>query len=146
MEHKRISTIKRILFVFLQLTWGLPQTIAGFFVFLFNIREPHEWYRGAIRTVWRDKTHGVSMGLFIFTCEGGGSHMTEHEYGHCLQSLLLGPFYLPVIGLPSAVWCNSKRSIQKRSATGRNYYTFFTEKWAEKNSARLRAKERGKLS
>ncbi|MCQ2400668.1 MAG: hypothetical protein MJ059_01945 [Lachnospiraceae bacterium] len=146
MEGKKINVLKRILITALQLTWGLPQTVVGLIVFLYNIKEPHEWYRGSIRTVWRDKTHGVSMGLFIFTCKGGGPHMTEHEYGHCMQSLILGPLYLIVIGLPSVLWCNSRRAIQTRSVTGKNYYSFFTEKWAEKNSAWLRNREREKLS
>lgn len=50
-----------------------------------------------------------------------------HEKGHCLQSILLGWFYLPVIGLPSILWAswhtltNSKRDIN----------SFWTERWAE---------------
>lgn len=142
MGKKKYSVLKRILITALQLTWGLPQTAAGFIVFLANLKEPHEWYRGAVRTVWKDKTHGVSMGLFIFTCSGGGYHMTEHEYGHCMQSLLLGPLYFFIIGIPSVIWCNSKKSKVTRAKTGRNYYSYFTEKWAEKNAAWLREKER----
>lgn len=29
----------------------------------------------------------------------------KHEYGHQLQSYILGPLYLLIIGLPSGLWC-----------------------------------------
>ena len=27
-----------------------------------------------------------------------------HEYGHTVQSMILGPFYLLAVGLPSIIW------------------------------------------
>ncbi|MDR0751575.1 MAG: hypothetical protein LBF12_03175 [Christensenellaceae bacterium] len=52
-----------------------------------------------------------------------------HEFGHTIQSLILGPFYLLIIGIPSFVWCNSKRFIELRK-TGVSYFSFYTERWA----------------
>lgn len=54
----------------------------------------------------------------------------EHEYGHTIQSLILGPLYLIIIGIPSTLWgflpcCNVKRKAKSIS-----YFSFFTEKWA----------------
>ena len=51
-----------------------------------------------------------------------------HEKGHCLQSLLLGWFYLPIIGLPSILWA----SWHTLTKSKRDYYSFFTERWANK--------------
>lgn len=50
----------------------------------------------------------------------------KHEYGHCIQSRILGPLYLIVIGLPSIMhaWlCRCKNH---------SYYDFYPEKWADK--------------
>ena len=53
--------------------------------------------------------------------------MVRHEYGHCRQSRILGPFYLLVIGLPSllwALWWTPGRSV--------GYYSFYTERLADR--------------
>ena len=52
----------------------------------------------------------------------------RHEKGHCLQSMLLGWFYLPIIGLPSILWA----SWHTLTKSKRDYYSFFTERWANK--------------
>jgi hypothetical protein len=60
----------------------------------------------------------------------------SHEYGHCRQSRILGPLYLPVVGLASAV-CNNLWSrlmhggwsYEKQTAW---YYSRFPEKWADR--------------
>jgi len=50
---------------------------------------------------------GISIGAFIFLSdeieikEAGKYQILRHEYGHFLQSLLLGPLYISVIGIPS---------------------------------------------
>lgn len=46
----------------------------------------------------------MSLGLFIFMFGGryiGDEETLKHEYGHSIQSKILGPLYLIVIGLPS---------------------------------------------
>ena len=51
---------------------------------------------------------GVSLGKFIFVPKSAGKDPSEfllnHEYGHTIQSLILGPLYLPLIGAPSFAW------------------------------------------
>lgn len=53
----------------------------------------------------------------------------KHEYGHSRQSLMLGWFYLPVVGLPSLIrsiiW-NIKKLPEK------DYYNKFPENWANR--------------
>ena len=85
------------------------------------------------------------MGMFIFTpCEPAADDQSKHaqkeraycervaihEYGHTFQSLLLGPFYLFVIGLPSIVWAGSKRLSRMRREKHIPYTRFYCERWA----------------
>lgn len=130
--------------VCIQWTWGILQTMGGFAVFLWYIRCPHTFYKGVVRTVWTSGA-GLSMGMFIFTpCEPAADDQSKHaqkeraycervaihEYGHTFQSLLLGPFYLFVIGLPSIVWAGSKRLSRMRREKHIPYTHFFCEHWA----------------
>ena len=55
-----------------------------------------------------------------------------HEYGHTIQSLMLGPLYLVVIGLPSALWLNTPSFVRKRRQGRTSYYAFYTERWANR--------------
>lgn len=48
----------------------------------------------------------------------------HHEYGHALQSAMLGPLYLPLIGLPSFL---VSQDIVRYDG---NNFDFYTEKWA----------------
>ena len=53
-----------------------------------------------------------------------------HEYGHSIQSKILGPLYLLVIGLPSIIWAGLFEKYRNKHKI--SYYSFFTEKWANK--------------
>ncbi len=110
-----------------QCTWGLVQTLAGLVVFLSCLGCRHVFRLGAVVTRWR-RRDALSLGLFIFVPAGEDPRLLAHEYGHTLQSLALGPLYLPVIGLPSllrAAWRRGRRR-------GRSYYDFYTERWADR--------------
>ncbi len=114
-----------------QCTWGLVQTLAGLVVFLSCPGCRHAFHRGAVVTVWR-RWDGLSLGLFVFVPEGEDPRLLRHEYGHTLQSLLLGPLYLPVIGLPSLLWAGLPALKRRRRMRGRSYYDFYTERWADR--------------
>ena len=120
--------MKKVIFITLQCTWGVCQTIVGAIVFLIFIKEKHCLFKGSIATKW-SLDSGVSLGLFIFTDKDG--NLLEHEYSHTVQSLLLGPLYLPIIVLPSLLWAGLPplRRLRKRKKI--HYNSFFTEKWAE---------------
>ena len=103
--------IRTALFILAQCTWGILQTFVGSIVFLLNIRRKHYLYHGAIITEWRLKS-SLSMGLFCFvtstpfacgccSAEEIGHRIVVHEYGHSIQSLILGPFYLFAMAFPS---------------------------------------------
>ena len=138
--------MKTVFYILWQSTWGILQTLLGFFVFLVHIREKHAWYHGAIVTGWKHKT-SASLGLFLFISDErtSGKKQTEnalldelseriliHEYGHTIQSLILGPLYLLVIGLPSALWCALPYCKEKRKTRHISYYSFYPEKWADR--------------
>ena len=129
--------MKVLLYRFWQCTWGLVQTILGMFVFLKHRKETHYEYRGAIVTEC-EKNLNISLGMFIFVTRRRMGESRErlqktisHEYGHTIQSLLLGPWYLLVIGLPSWLWCNLPCFRKMRKEKNISYSFFFTEKWAD---------------
>ncbi len=100
------ETMKRIIYLLIQCTWGLGQTLIGLFFFLIHINRPHKFYRGAIQTQWKNRWAGLSLGLFIFVPNNEGDYFTGarvHEYGHTIQSLVLGPFYA-IVGVISVGW------------------------------------------
>ena len=124
--------MKQIGYSILQILWGFPQTLFGFAVFLCTVKAPHYRYHGAIVTEWKKKT-GLSLGMFLFVPEGNtGRDFLVHEYGHTIQSLVLGPFYLFVIGLPSALWCNLRCFANLRRKRRISYQKLYTERWANR--------------
>ena len=70
---------------------------------------------------------GVSLGYFIFL-DTENEIDIHHEWGHQLQSLLLGPLYLLVIGLPSAICCG----FNLHKGNNYKYYNYPWEAWADK--------------
>ena len=126
---------KRVIIAVLQCTWGLPQTLAGAVLSLVLIKRRHFIYRGCVASEW-SRPQSLSLGLFIFVSEQaqGEYHdaLCAHEYGHCVQSLILGALYLPLIALPSSVWCMVPYFEKLRRERGIGYYSFPTERWANR--------------
>ena len=128
--------MKLFLYYLVQCTWGAIQTFLGFILFLFNFNRPHFFYRNAMVTVWKNRS-GLSLGAFIFVPSFKDTSRTDiqrriivHEYGHTIQSLILGPLYLPVIGLPSLIWNNVPAHERRGIRRNYSYYSFYTERWA----------------
>jgi len=113
-------------------TWCLPQTLLGllWYIYIRFIISRHYdksyKYKDAYLTEYYYLHSGVSLGYFIFS--SGLETITRHEYGHYKQSLILGPLYLLVIGIPSFIWS----IIYSKSYFKYSYYDFYTEKWANK--------------
>lgn len=123
----------------LQLTWCLPQNIVGFCVFLAHRKDKHVIFHNAVMTVMERYGPSVSLGAFTFisTCNNDPqwlTHVSCHEYGHTIQSLLLGPFYLFVVGIPSGIWCNLFEGYRKRNDIP--YSKLFCESWANRLGAK----------
>ncbi len=114
----------------LHATWGLAQNVVGLLVFLVLGRGRRRYrFRTALVSEWALRG-GLSLGAFVFVPEGSDRSLVVHEYGHTIQSLILGPLYLPLIGLPSLVWANVPALRTRRRTQGISYYSFWPERWA----------------
>lgn len=126
-----MKTFKYIIYILIQCTWGLPQTLAGLCVYLFFHGCPRFFFHGSIGTIWPNAT-SASLGLFIFVSRDCTPENTTkikvHEYGHTIQSLILGPFYLPLAALPSMLWCFLPSCKRYRTSRNFSYYRFYTER------------------
>ena len=111
--------------------WQLPQILVGIIVLIF--------YSGRIHSVYKTKDNiivarvdnfkgGVCFGTIILINTLSSDKTIQHELGHSKQSQYLGPLYLLVIGLPSLI----HNLIYKLYGRRWNYYSFYTEKWANK--------------
>lgn len=128
---KKCSCIRRVLFILVQCTWGLPQTLIGLGFFIANRKRPHSAYRCSLDTQWK-ACGGLSLGLFIFTPpeeQQNAQLIRVHEYGHCIQSLLLGPLML-FVGIVSVAWGNLPYFRRLRQRKQLPYTVCFTESWA----------------
>ena len=132
-----LKIIKSALFYIWQFTYALIQNIMGLIMYLSYKSKgaESEWYHNALVTYIDKKNFGgVSLGMFIFINkfrEGDWRHDTRiHEYGHTVQSLILGPLWLFVIALPSIIWCNAPVFRKMRKEKGVSYYNAYCEGWS----------------
>ena len=136
------NIVRHVAYAVVQATWGFPQTCAGLGVFLVHARKPHFPFHGARVTLW-GRNASMSLGPFLFL-EGEPANYADpeateptwygqllvHEYGHSIQSLILGPLYLPLIGLPSIIWLNAAALKRRRRERETSYYAFWPERSA----------------
>lgn len=104
--------------------WQLPQNLLGWGIktVLCIKNEGNGIYH------WKAWS-GLSLGDYIFVNAHASDLMVRHEAGHRRQSVMLGPLYLLVVGLPSFLWASLKRAGLFKD---RDYYSFYTERWADK--------------
>ena len=130
---KMVTYVKRIVFIILQCTWGILPTLVGLF-FCIKLKDyPHKTYRGCIDTRWNIRS-GLSLGLFIFTPNDeieDAEKIRVHEYGHCIQSIVLGPLFA-IIGIISLVWGRHPYFAKLREEKKLPYTSCFVESWASK--------------
>lgn len=126
-------------FDFLLYLWQLPQNLLGLLLIVTlgwvipidmkggkNSRLP-----SSLLFLHSRMKGGISLGRYIILA---GRYATDsnawyHERGHSIQSMILGPLYLIVIGLPSLLWAAFYRH---NAADPNGYYRFYTEKWADR--------------
>ena len=118
--------------------WQLPQNLLGLLlVHIYGWVIPIDWmgdscYRqlpSSLIFLNERIQGGISLGRYIILNNAlyHDIRNSQHERGHSIQSMFLGPLYIIVIGLPSllwAAWWNESRGV--------SYYWFYTEKWADK--------------
>jgi len=121
--------------------WEFPQNIIGLATYL-NLKRKDKILRtefGQERFFIETPHRGVSLGIFVFWTKRSNRYKNLandcklHEFGHSIQSRMLGPIYLVIVGLPSAM--RHLYSIWHIRKTGNNwdaYYAGFPENWADK--------------
>lgn len=132
--------------------WQLPQNLIG--LVLLMIYRPDikcTAKNGNLVYFSKDMPGGISLGkysiidkdyyTYVAKCDMDKTmelDVTKHEaLGHGTQSRILGPFYLPVIGLPSIIWAALYGSVVAYTKNG--YYMFYTEKWADELAGIVRS-------
>lgn len=137
--------LRQTFYRLLQWTWGLPQTLAGFIVYLMHRSCQHYAFQGAVVTVWKSKS-SLSLGMFLFVSddpfcyypqmreafseEAFSKRLIIHEYGHTIQSLIFGPLYLLAVGVPSIAWSFLPVFVKKRETEKISYFSVYPERWA----------------
>lgn len=114
---------------FISHLWELPQDLLGYVIsrkcklrHTVNGRGFYEW----------NAYEGMSLGHYIFVHpKYMSTKLIRHEYGHSIQSSILGWFYLPLVGLTSWCWYHVFDKYVKSHPTV-SYYDFFVESWANK--------------
>jgi hypothetical protein len=121
--------------------WELPQNALG--AALFAVEKALGSVKNAELDAGRlfieSKRTAVSLGFFVFWARGENrwflldEHTRAHEWGHTFQSRLLGPLYLPLVGVPSTMrvlYAIAHREITGRRWTG--YFDGYPERWADR--------------
>ena len=111
--------------------WQLPQNLVGVVMLLYFRNEKKILEYSNIRYYVAQKMSGaITLGNYIILSPYYHNDVETfvHEFGHTLQSKILGPLYLIVVGTNSLLhaWLHDCRS------DGKSYYHFWTEKWANK--------------
>ena len=114
------------------LIWEMPQVLLA--LILYSILKKRITktvdYKGSRVFFVRNFPGGISLSLIIFLNDIDSDNLkaVKHEYGHTIQSLRLGWFYLLIVGLPSVIraviWNHYKLEDKK-------YYEGFPENWAD---------------
>lgn len=124
--------MKTWLFRLWQWTWGFPQTLIGLAFYCLHYKNPHWQYHGCIVTSWK-VSGSLGVGMFLFVNEDHyATHpqVLVHEFGHAVQSAILGPLFLPIMGIPSFLWCNLPLFRRLRREKDISYYRFYPESTA----------------
>ena len=124
-NNKVISYILLIL----SIIWQLPQNIVALVMLPFMGKLKLVSFR---KFCWciegQNMSGGISLGNIAIVSHAEAKrevYVAHEQLGHTVQSKILGPLYLFVIGIPSIIhaWLHKKCPC---------YYHFYTEKWANK--------------
>lgn len=105
--------------------WCIPQNLLGLLFLLFIRGEERHTLNGISFYYAKDFRGGISLGRYIILGDKR-ERSVRHEFGHCIQSRMLGPLYLIVVGLPSLIhaWLCK--------CDDHSYYDYWCERWADK--------------
>lgn len=95
----------RWLYWLLNFTWGILTTLCGLLLSLTMLcigKKPKRWH-----SVWYfqifDNWGGMEMGTMFLRDNSNYISTNNHEYGHTFQNAILGPFFIFIVAIPSAI-------------------------------------------
>ena len=126
--------LKTFFYYLLQVTWGLVNNIIALEILIvlmiINPRRNRKMFFNAFLIEWK-LSSSLGIGNFIFT-DNSNKDICIHEYGHNIQSIILGPLFIFVIGIPSFLWLMLPAFQTIRKIKKISYYDFYPERWANK--------------
>ena len=117
-------------------TWGALMTSIGAITALFLLVTAHrpKLFHGLVYFEVGKNWGGFNCGPFFFVCSNHSLHTKQHESGHGLQNIMLGPFTPFVICIPSAIryWYREivVRTGKKKVSELPSYDSIWFEGWA----------------
>lgn len=123
----------------IQWTWGFIQNFSGLCMAMLWRQKDWHRYKNAIVTHYTNRKRArkgyFAMGMFIFTDDmlpvATYDKVLSHEYGHTVQSMILGPFFPLVVGLPSMLRFRYFSFLKKRGRRPSEKYSVrYPENWA----------------
>lgn len=117
--------------------WQLPQNILGLFMWgilslLGFVEEKEHLFDHVLHIYVHNFSGGISLGRYVFLDVEYLNYTgkaEKHEYGHCRQSMMLGPLYLLIVGICSLGWATYRKIFRIKDD---KYFTFWTERWADR--------------
>jgi hypothetical protein len=110
------------------LIWEIIQNTVGWIEFKYHhLKIDHRFKNSYI--IYIDYFDSHVLGKYIFINPKTDENIIlRHEYGHRVQSIILGPFYLFLIFIPSFL---HYLIFEKSGKDWSEYYKFYTENWAD---------------
>jgi hypothetical protein len=132
--------------VFSHFTWELPQQILSIFTaqftnFIGGVESVYRYSNGAVvvnNSLMYPGTgftlgNMITVGFSQYQTQTAYMETIQHEFGHYMQSRILGPFYLPGIAAPSVINATFSRAPDSLMDYENSFYT---EGWAGKAGRR----------
>lgn len=125
----------RWLYWLLNLTWGILMTLCGCIISLAMLcigKKPQRW-----SSVWHFKIGkswgGMSVGTMFLRDESSYESVNSHELGHSFQNAILGPFFIFIVAIPSAIryW---QQEIRRKKGKSNKPYDLM---WFEENATNV---------
>lgn len=126
---------QKIFYYVLQFTWNLPMTLFGGILALialiakcFGVKvEFGKFYWVGFAKIGPDYWGGCDTGLFFLRDHKSEGDLMSHEWGHTFEGVVLGPLFIFLVAIPSAVrwWIDWFK--QKKTGQGIDYNAFWAE-------------------
>lgn len=127
----------KFIYYSLSFTWGILTTAAGALISLAMLITGHHPKRFAGSVYFefgRRRFGGFSYGIFFFKDRYADDRLLCHEYGHSIQNIVLGPFMLFAVNMPSTIRYWYRRMAVR---SGRILTKEYDDIWFEGQATRL---------